>query len=522
MTKSISYSASQPVGKTNLYALFASRFPEDASRTFIETPTGRRYSYGDLERETARFANVLGELDLRPGDRIAVSVEKSPEAIFLYLACLRAGVVYLPLNTAYRASEIEYFVSDAEPKAMVCRPKAVEPTLELAARRGIEHILTLDEEGTGTLTDRAKGFSDSGFDTVHRAEEDVAAILYTSGTTGRPKGTMLTHGNLASNALVLHEAWRWTSADVLLHALPLFHVHGLFVACHGVLSSGAGMILLPGFDVRSVLAQLPRTTVFMGVPTYYNRLLLEPEFSAHVCAAMRLFISGSAPLSERVFHAFRERSGHTILERYGMTETLMNTSNPYDSVRKPGSVGPALPGVGARIVNESGELVGDAGGVGEIQIKGPNVFKGYWRQPEKTAEEFTPDGWFRTGDLGVMDEAGYLSIVGRSKDLIITGGYNVYPREVEGALDSLDGIRESAVIGVPDPDFGEQVIAVIIREPDGTRKGETVTESGIIEAMKERIANYKAPKRILFVEDFPRNAMGKVQKNVLRAEYAGS
>nr|VFK18516.1 MAG: malonyl-CoA/methylmalonyl-CoA synthetase [Candidatus Kentron sp. LPFa] len=513
--------STQLSGQANLYALFASRLPRDPSRTCIETPAGKQWSYGDLERETALFANFLGTLDLRKGDRVAALVEKSPEALFLYLACLRSGLIYLPLNTAYQPSEIDYFLSDAEPKAIVCRPETLEPISELAARRGIEHILTLDEQGAGILPDRAKGFSDSGFDTVPCEEEDVAAILYTSGTTGRPKGAMLTHGNLASNALALHEAWRWTSSDVLLHALPLFHVHGLFVACHGALLSRARMILLPKFDIQSVLAQLPRATVFMGVPTYYNRLLLEPEFSANVCAAMRLFISGSAPLSETAFHAFQERSGHTILERYGMTETLMNTSNPYDSVRKPASVGPVLPGVDVRIARDAGEEeAGEGKVIGEIQLKGSNVFKGYWRQPEKTAQEFTPDGWFRTGDLGTLDEDGYLFIVGRGKDLIITGGYNVYPREVEGALDSLDGIRESAVIGVPDPDFGERVIAIVVREPDGARNGEMVTEEGIIEAMKRTIANYKAPKRIFFVEDFPRNAMGKVQKNVLREEYA--
>nr|VFK44600.1 MAG: malonyl-CoA/methylmalonyl-CoA synthetase [Candidatus Kentron sp. TC] len=503
-------------GKANLYALFASRFPEDPSRTFLETPEGKRCSYGDLARETARFAHFLETLDLHEGDRAAVLVEKSPEALFFYLACLRAGIVYLPLNTAYQSSEIDYFLSDAEPKAIVCRPDALESVSELAARRGIERVLTLDEQGGGTLSERAKGSPNSGFDTVSREKDDVAAILYTSGTTGRPKGAMLTHGNLASNALALHEAWRWQSSDVLLHALPLFHVHGLFIACHGALLSGARMFFLPRFDVPSVLAHLPRSTVFMGVPTYYNRLLLEPGLSANAWASMRLFISGSAPLSESAFHAFRERTGHLILERYGMTETLMNTSNPYDGERKPGSVGTALPRIAVRIARDAGEeKAGEGGAIGEIQVKGPNIFKGYWRLPEKTAREFTPDGWFRTGDLGTLDQDGYLSIVGRSKDLIITGGYNVYPREVENALDTLDGVRESAVIGVPDPDFGEKVIAIVVRQ-DGAQ----VTEEGIIRSMKRVIANYKAPKRVFFVEDFPRNAMGKVQKNVLREEYA--
>nr|VFK26120.1 MAG: malonyl-CoA/methylmalonyl-CoA synthetase [Candidatus Kentron sp. MB]VFK31302.1 MAG: malonyl-CoA/methylmalonyl-CoA synthetase [Candidatus Kentron sp. MB]VFK75426.1 MAG: malonyl-CoA/methylmalonyl-CoA synthetase [Candidatus Kentron sp. MB] len=498
----------------NLYTLFASRFPADVSRTFIETPTGRRWSYGDLERETARFAQAFGRLGLRKGERIVVSVEKSPEALFVYLACLRAGIIYVPLNTAYQAREVDYFLADAEPGVIVCRPEALASISELANRRGIEQVFTLDEQGKGTFVDKSGAVEPGNpFDTIPCQEDDVAALLYTSGTTGKPKGAMLTHGNLASNALALHDAWRWSASDVLLHALPLFHAHGLFVACHGALLSGAGMFLLPGFEVESVLAYLPRATVFMGVPTYYNRLLAEPEFSSNVCGSMRLFISGSAPLSENTFHAFRERAGHTILERYGMTETLMNTSNPYDGERRPGSVGSALPGIAVRVEDGAGEDM-----VGEIQIKGPNVFSGYWRLPEKTAREFTPDGWFRSGDLGKMDKDGYLFIVGRGKDLIITGGFNVYPREVEGALDRLDGVGESAVIGIPDPDFGEKVIAVVVRESEG----EVVTEEGVINALKKMIANYKVPKRVLFVEDFPRNAMGKVQKNVLREAYADS
>nr|VFJ52991.1 MAG: malonyl-CoA/methylmalonyl-CoA synthetase [Candidatus Kentron sp. FW] len=521
MVQSIQSPTIQSPAQANLYTLFASRFPEDISRTFIETPTGKTCSFEDLGKKTARFANILvGMLGLREGDRIAVSVEKSPEAIFLYLACLRSGIIYLPLNTAYQPSEIDYFLSDAEPKAIVCRPEAFPGISKLAMQHGIGQVLTLSGQGTGTfpgLLKNATASADSVFDTVSCGEDDVAAILYTSGTTGRPKGAMLTHGNLASNALALHEAWQWTSSDVLLHALPLFHAHGLFVACHGALWSGARMILLPRFDESSVLAQLPRTTVFMGVPTYYTRLLAERDFSEKNCKSMRLFISGSAPLSETTFHAFRERTGHTILERYGMTETLMNTSNAYDGKRKAGSVGLALPGVSVRVVNETGEEK-----VGDIQIKGPNVFKGYWHLPEKTAEEFTPDGWFRTGDLGKTDEDGYLFIVGRGKDLIITGGYNVYPREVERVLDSLPGVQESAVVGIPNTDYGEMVIAIVVREPEHEQNGEAVTEEGILSALKKTIANYKAPKRVLFAKDFPRNAMGKIQKNLLREEYAAS
>nr|VFJ94605.1 MAG: malonyl-CoA/methylmalonyl-CoA synthetase [Candidatus Kentron sp. H]VFJ95152.1 MAG: malonyl-CoA/methylmalonyl-CoA synthetase [Candidatus Kentron sp. H]VFK01723.1 MAG: malonyl-CoA/methylmalonyl-CoA synthetase [Candidatus Kentron sp. H] len=489
----------------NLYTQFTHHFPEDRSRIVIGTPTGQSRSYGELEHRSARLANRLTGLGIGKGDRIAVLVEKSPEALFLYLACLRAGIIYLPLNTAYRLPEIDYFFSDAEPKAVVCRPKAWEEIAPLAARHGIGQVLTLGEEGEGTLIEMA-GSGDSEFETVPCKEEEIAAILYTSGTTGQPKGALLTHGNLATNALTLKKAWRWTSSDVLLHALPLFHVHGLFVACHCVLMSGARMFLLPRFHVDSVLARLPQSTVFMGVPTYYSRLLMEQEFDADACRAMRLFISGSAPLPENVFHAFRARTGHAILERYGMTETLMNTSNPYDGERKPGSAGPALPNVGVRIVNASPE------GVGDIQVKGPNVFKGYWRLPEKTAQEFTSDGWFRTGDLGTLDEAGYLFIVGREKDLIITGGYNVYPREVERVLDSIDGIRESAVIGLPDVDYGERLTAFVILEPN--RK--TITAEEIIAMLKQSIANYKVPKQVRFIDEFPRNAMGKIQKNLLR------
>ncbi|VFN03215.1 MAG: malonyl-CoA/methylmalonyl-CoA synthetase [Candidatus Kentron sp. G] len=498
---------------TNLYTHLSDHFPADRSRIVIQTPGGQQWSYGDLERETARFTNVLGTLGVSKGDRVAVLVEKSPEALFLYLACLRAGIIYLPLNTAYRLPEIGYFFSDAQPKAVVCRPEAREAISQLAAQHAIAQVLTLGEAGDGTLIEMAGSHGESASNGIMVDGTDVAAILYTSGTTGRPKGAMLTHGNLAANASTLIEAWRWSSSDVLLHALPLFHVHGLFVACHCVLLSGAGMLLLPKFDTESVLAHLPGSTVFMGVPTYYNRLVLEDRFDASVCNGMRLFISGSAPLPENIFHAFRDRAGHTILERYGMTETLMNTSNPYHGERKPGSAGVALPGVGVRIVDRSSE------GVGDIQIKGSNVFAGYWRLPEKTAQEFTSDGWFRTGDLGTLDEDGYLFIAGRGKELIITGGYNVYPREVERALDSMEGIRESAVIGLPDADYGESVTAIVVR---GSR-GETIapiTPDEIIATLKKAIANYKIPKRVLFVAELPRNAMGKIQKNLLRDRFS--
>jgi len=495
---------------TNLYTQLINHFPEDRSQIVIESLEGEKWSYLVLEQQTARFANTLTRLGVKKGDRVAALVDKSPQALSLYLACLQTGAIYLPLNTAYQLPEIDYFFADAKPRVVICLPELREAISELAIRHGVRQVLTLDEQGMGTLTSEAKTENPT-FETVPCQDNDIAAILYTSGTTDKPKGAMLTHENLFSNALILREAWQWTSSDVLLHALPLFHVHGLFVACHCALLSGAKMFLLPKFDTRSVLDYLPRSTVFMGVPTYYSRLVGEEGLSADVCRSMRLFVSGSAPLPENVFYAFRDLSGHTILERYGMTETLMNTSNPYEGPRKPSSVGPALPYVGVRVVNRTGPE-----GIGNIQIKGPNVFKGYWRLPEKTAQEFTPDGWFETGDLGTIDEDGYLFISGRGKDLIITGGYNVYPREIERVLEDLDGIRESAVIGIPDPDYGESVIAIVVLESNQ----KAITQERIIAALKKAIVNYKVPKQILFVDELPRNAMGKIQKNALRDRYS--
>jgi len=501
----------------NLYTLFASRFPQDRASCCIETGSGQQYSWDDIDRGSARIANLLASLDLPRDARVAVQVEKSPQAVMLYLATLRAGLVYLPLNTAYRAAEIEYFVQDAEPSVVVCSPANLDWVRPLANKARTPHVYTLDElhEGraAGTLLDCAADHPDR-FDTVERANDDLAAILYTSGTTGRSKGAMLTHGNLASNALVLRDYWRWQPDDVLLHALPLFHIHGLFVACNGALANGSKMIFLSRFDSAEVLRQLPRATVFMGVPTYYTRLLDHPDFNRAACAGMRLFISGSAPLLAATFSAFRERTGHTILERYGMSETGMMSSNPYDGERVPGSVGLPLPGVSMRVVDGNGQpCVVDA--IGDIEARGPNVFKGYWRMPEKTAAEFTADGYFKTGDVGKFDANGYLWIVGRSKDLIISGGYNVYPKEVESVIDEMDGVLESAVIGVPHADFGEAVVAVVVPEA-----GAEISEAGIVASLKEKIANFKVPKQVHFVDELPRNAMGKVQKNVLRSRYA--
>jgi malonyl-CoA/methylmalonyl-CoA synthetase len=503
----------------NLYTIFAARFPQDRSACCIETGCGRQYSWDEIDRGSARIANLLASLDLPRDARVAVQVDKSPEAVMLYLATLRAGLVYLPLNTAYRAAEIDYFLNDAQPAVVVCSPANIDWVRPLAAGAGTRHVHTLDElrngVNSGTLLDHAASQPDR-FDTMQRQADELAVILYTSGTTGRSKGAMLTHGNLTSNALVLRDYWQWQPDDVLLHTLPLFHIHGLFVACNGALINGSKMIFLSRFDSAEVVRHLPQATVFMGVPTYYTRLLDEPGFGRNACARMRLFISGSAPLLPATFTAFRERSGHTILERYGMSETAMLTSNPYDGLRLPGSVGKPLPGVTIRTSNAEGCACA-VDEIGGIEVRGPNVFKGYWRMPEKTAEEFTADGYFRTGDVGRFDADGYLWIVGRSKDLIISGGYNVYPKEVEAVIDDLDGVLESAVIGVPHPDFGEAVVAVVVRAAGA---GAIPVEAGIIADLKDRIANFKVPKRVHFIDELPRNTMGKVQKNVLRSRFA--
>lgn len=505
----------------NLYAIFRARFPADLDNCWLETSHGLYYSWRDLERGSAKIANLFASLNLPAGARIAAQVEKSPEALMLYLATVRAGFVYLPLNTAYRAGEMAYFIENASPSVVVCSPKNFGWIAQTAFARGTSHIFTLDEispgsnqnRNSGSLLSRAVYFSDT-FETVHRHADDLAAILYTSGTTGRSKGAMLTHGNLASNIAVLHDVWHWQKNDVLLHALPLFHIHGLFVAAHGALYNGSKMIFLSKFDSAEVIRHLPRCTVFMGVPTYYVRLLADQSFKRDLCKNMRLFVSGSAPLLADTFAQFAERTGHTILERYGMSETAMLTSNPYEGERKPGTVGPALPGVSVRVVDSDGAACG-SGMVGEIQVKGPNVFQGYWQMPDKTAEEFTRDGYFNTGDVGFFDDDGYLSIVGRSKDLIITGGYNVYPKEIESLIDELPGVMESAVIGILHPDFGEAVVAVVV-----ARSGAVLIEQDIIHALKNSIANFKVPKHVHVVNELPRNTMGKVQKNLLREQFS--
>ncbi|MBL0140923.1 MAG: malonyl-CoA synthase [Betaproteobacteria bacterium] len=498
----------------NLYSLFESRFPADRTRALLILPDGREIAYGEAEQTCARYASCLAALGLSPGDRIAVQVEKSPEALLLYLACLRAGLVYLPLNSAYQQGEVGYFLENAEPGAVVAQPRSA-PWLEpLAAKRGIRHVFTLDENGEGSFVEAARA-GKPRFDTAPRRADDLAAILYTSGTTGRSKGAMITHRNLASNAKVLHAYWGFRPTDVLVHMLPLFHVHGLFVACHCVLMNGTAMRFHGKFDSHAALEDFRRSTVFMGVPTFYTRLLNEAGLDRDACSRMRLFISGSAPLLAETHAEFGMKTGQRILERYGMTETGMLTSNPLDGERRPGTVGLPLPGTEVRVVGDTGEPCA-AGEIGQIQVKGDNVLSGYWRMPEKTKEEFTTDGFFRTGDVGSFSNDGYLSIVGRSKDLIITGGYNVYPKEVELAIDEMPAVAESAVIGVPHPDFGEAVTAVVV-----TRPGQPVpTEAEVIAWLKSSLANFKVPKRVFVVKELPRNTMGKVQKNVLRDRYS--
>jgi malonyl-CoA/methylmalonyl-CoA synthetase len=492
-------------------------FPQDLDSTAIETDSGQFYSWRDLDRGTAMLANFLQSLDLPAGSRIAAQVDKSVEALMLYLATLRAGYVFLPLNTAYQSAEMAYFIGNAEPAVVVCASQNFGWVSKLAFQAGTQWVFTLNDDRSGSLLERAAHASDQHA-VVHKDADDVAVIIYTSGTTGRSKGAMLTHGNMLSNAQVLKTFWGWRSAaeggDVLIHALPIFHVHGLFVAIHGALINGSKMIWCSRFDPQFVIRKMPQATVFMGVPTLYVRLLADTALTRDAASHMRLFISGSAPLLLDTFKAWQKRTGHTILERYGMSETIMLTSNPYAGERRGGTVGPALPGVDLRVVDDEGQSV-SVGEIGNIQVRGPNVFAGYWRMPEKTAEEFTPDGFFKTGDVGKLDTDAYVSIVGRSKDLIISGGYNVYPAELESFINDLPGVAESAVIGVPHPDFGEVGVAVVV-----LRAGAQLLATDILARLKASLANYKVPKQCFLVADLPRNSMGKVQKNLLRAEYS--
>jgi malonyl-CoA/methylmalonyl-CoA synthetase len=496
----------------HLFDLICSRVP-DREKPLMETQAGRIVTYGDALDTSARFANLLGALGVGPGDRVAVQVEKSPEAILLFLACVRAGAVFLPLNTAYALAELDYFFGDSEPRLVVCDPLAHAEVADLAARRGAVSCLTLDGSGLGSLTDAAAG-QPTDFADIARRPDDLAAILYTSGTTGRSKGAMLTHDNLASNALVLLDYWAFTGNDVLLHALPVYHTHGLFVAVNTILLAGGSMLFLAKFDPEQVFRLLPRATTMMGVPTFYVRMLDDARLTREATRHVRLFVSGSAPLLEETHRRWAERTGHAILERYGMTETNMSTSNPYVGDRVAGTVGFPLPGVSLRITDpETGARLAP-GEIGMIEVKGPNVFQGYWRMPEKTAAEFRADGFFITGDLGRIDERGYVQIVGRGKDLVITGGLNVYPKEVEAEIDAISGVIESAVFGVPHRDFGEGVTAVVVARP-----GAGIDETRILTVLEQRLARFKHPKRVIIVPELPRNAMGKVQKNLLRQTY---
>ena len=497
----------------NLFSLIEANFPADLNAPWLTTERGAVYSWNDLQQASAKIANLLTSLALPKGSRVAVHVEKSPEAFLLYLATLRAGLIFIPLNTAYHSAEMRHFIGDARPAVVVCSPKNFGWLAQLAFQLGCSHVFTLDDTlpNQGSLLQRAAPLSGQ-FKTVTSQPGDIASILYTSGTTGKSKGAMLSHHNLSSNAIALQKAWQWQASDVLLHSLPLFHVHGLFISCHVALISGSQLIFLRKFDASQVLNFIPRSTVFMGVPTYYVRLSEHAGLTQELCSTMRLFISGSAPLLSDTFYNFQQRSGHTILERYGMSETNVISSNPCQGERKAGTVGLALADEQVRAVNDAGEPC-DVNAIGHIQVKGPNVFQGYWNMPEKTVQEFTEDGFFKTGDLGKFDHQGYLSIVGRSKDLIISGGYNIYPKEIELILDAVPGVVESAVIGLPHKDFGEAVCAVLVCN-------QTIDTNQLIVTLKTQIANFKVPKKIVVVAELPRNSMGKVQKKILRDQLS--
>lgn len=478
------------------------------NKPFLVIPGGRVWTYGEMEMLAARLAAGFHSIGMAPGDRLCVQVDKSPENVALYLAALRAGLVYVPLNTAYTDNEITYFLADAAPSLFVCRPEDEAKLAPVAAKAGAR-LLTLGRDGEGSLLDQTPR-TGPGDAPAPRADSDLAAVLYTSGTTGRSKGAMLTHRNLLSNATTLRMLWGFTADDVLLHALPIFHIHGLFVALNTAMLNGSTVLFHAAFDAAAVQRDLPQATLFMGVPTFYTRLLADAEFGRAACRNIRLFISGSAPLTVETFNAFEARTGHHILERYGMSEAGMIASNPLDGARVAGTVGFALSGVDVRITDDHGRPL-DANIAGAVEVRGENVFAGYWRQPEKTAADFR-DGWFVTGDIGVLDADGRLSLVGRAKDLIIAGGYNIYPIEIEQVLDALPGVGESAIVGAPHPDMGEGVVAVLTPP-----KGHAPASADDLAAAMERLAKFKRPRRFVWVESLPRNAMGKVQKAALRA-----
>ena len=490
----------------NLFARHAGK-----ATVFLRSADGTQITHAEFLEMSARFAQVLVNAGLTPGDRIAVQVGKSPEALAIYAACAQTGIIFLPLNTAYTPAELKYFVDNSGAKMLLCDSAKRVGLVGITEKAGAV-IETLDEDGTGSLPKKAAGMA-SSFDTISRSKDDLAAFLYTSGTTGRSKGAMLTQENLLSNAEVLAKEWRFSSDDVLLHALPIFHTHGLFVATNIALLTGATLLFMPKFDLEAMVELMPQATTMMGVPTFYTRLLSDARFNKELTDHMRLFVSGSAPLLAETHVQFEERTGHRILERYGMTETNMNTSNPYEGERRAGTVGFALPGVELKITDaQTGAALPD-GEIGEIEVRGANVFKGYWQMPEKTAEELREDGFFITGDLGRIDEDGYVSIVGRNKDMIIAGGYNIYPKEIELVLDEQPGVMESAVIGVPHPDFGESVVGILVAEGDGPDVDKIKAGLGA------QLARFKQPQRLIVIDELPRNTMGKVQKNVLRETY---
>ncbi len=497
------------MGLDNFYATLKRRFDGARTKPFLTLP-GAQLSYGEVDARAARIAGALIEAGARPGDRIVVQVEKSPDNVALYLAALRAGLIYVPLNTAYTPAEVAYFLNDAEPSVFICDPQNHDGLAPIAKSAGVQTIFTLAADGDGTLNNAAQ--TTAPFDHIQpRHEDDLASILYTSGTTGRSKGAMLSHGNLTSNAITLNTLWGITPGDVLIHALPIFHIHGLFVALHTAMLSACEIIFSSKFDVAEIRRQLPRASMMMGVPTFYTRLLAEGDFGKDETAHMRLFISGSAPLTDETFNAFEARTGHRILERYGMSEAGMIASNPLDGTRLAGTVGFALPGVSLRIANDAGAAL-PPGEPGIVEVKGPNIFKGYWRMPQKTKQEFRSDGFFITGDIGALDEGGRLTLIGRAKDLIIAGGYNIYPKEIEAALDAVSGVHESAVIGLPHADMGEGVAAVLVAK-------EGPVDDKTIDTALAALAKFKRPRKLFWVEALPRNAMGKVQKQVLRETY---
>ncbi|MDA4844191.1 malonate--CoA ligase [Hoeflea poritis] len=491
-------------------ALFAPH--ADNTGPFLYLKDGGHVTYEAFLRKAAQYAHVITDTGLAAGDRLAVQVAKSPEALAVYAACVRSGVIFLPLNTAYTPAEIDYFVGNSGARLLLCDAVSADALAPVAAQNEAA-LMTLNADGSGSFSDAARD-KPADFETAERAGDDLAAFLYTSGTTGRSKGAMLTQDNLLSNARTLVDYWRFSSDDVLLHALPIFHTHGLFVAMNVSLLAGCSVIFLPAFNTDDLIANMPKATTMMGVPTFYTRLLDDQRFTGALTGHMRLFVSGSAPLLAETHVSFEQRTGHRILERYGMTETNMNTSNPYDGERRAGTVGFPLPGVELRVAEpSSGERLAD-GEIGVIEVRGPNVFKGYWQMPEKTKEEFRDDGFFITGDLGRIDADGYVHIVGRQKDLIISGGYNIYPKEIELLLDEQDGVLESAVIGVLHPDFGEGVVGVIVAEP-----GREPDADAVMAAIGGQIARFKQPKKLVVVDELPRNTMGKVQKNVLRDRF---